>query len=40
MRTSRIARSLAIAGIGAMLSLLSIASVAMACTNGGGFPTR
>jgi len=39
MRTSQIARSLVIAGTGAMLSLLSLATAVMACTGGGTFPT-
>lgn len=38
MRTSRLARSVMVAGTAAMLSLLSLATVVMASTNGGGFP--
>lgn len=39
MSTRRFARSFVVAATAATLSLLSLASVAMACTNGGGFPT-
>ena len=38
MRTSRLARSFMVAATTAMLSLLSLATVVMASTNGGGFP--
>lgn len=38
MRTSRIVRSLVIAGTAATLSILSLATVVMASTGGGNFP--
>lgn len=38
MRTSRIARSIMVAGTVAMLSLLSIATTVLAGTGGGNFP--
>ncbi len=38
MRTSRIARSIVVAGTVAMLSLLSLATTVMANTTGGTFP--
>lgn len=38
MRTSRIARTLMVAGTVAMLSILSLATTVMANTTGGGFP--
>jgi hypothetical protein len=38
MRTSRLARTFVAAGTLAMLSLLSLATVVMANTTGGGFP--
>jgi hypothetical protein len=38
MRTSRLARTIIASGTLAMLSLLSLATVVMANTTGGGFP--
>ena len=38
MRTTRILRSLMVAGTAAALSILSIASTVMAATGGGDFP--
>jgi hypothetical protein len=38
MRTSRILRTLVVAGTSAALTLLSIASTVMAATGGGDFP--
>ena len=39
MRTSRLVRSFVVAGTAAMLTLLSLASAALAGTGGGGFPS-
>lgn len=38
MRVSRLVRSFVVAGTGAMLSLLSLATAVLAGTGGGGFP--
>ena len=38
MRTKRLVRSLAIAGTGAMLTILSVVSTVMAASGGGDFP--
>jgi hypothetical protein len=40
MRTSRIVRSLVLAGTAAMLSVLSLVTTVMAATGGGDFPLR
>ena len=40
MRTSRIVRSLMVAGTAAALSILSIVSTVMAASGGGDFPLR
>ena len=40
MRTSRIVRSLMVAGTVAALSILSIVSTVMAASGGGDFPLR
>lgn len=39
MRSTRFARSLAVAGTAAMLTLLSLATSVLASTGGGGFPS-
>jgi hypothetical protein len=40
MRTSRLVRTLVVAGTSAALTLLSLATTVMAATGGGDFPAR